>query len=240
MKKIIENLEAYVRKEHGQREYALDKFLEYLLELFDYKYYHTGWQKHVNEMNEKSPELMTAAIEWLELTSTEIEKGGWCDTLGRLYEAMYQSKGKASALGQFYTPECLCDLMAKVTYKESDIPHISDCACGSGRTLLAAYNKYREGYYTGEDLDGMSVRMCALNLMVHGARGRAVCHDTLRSPVNFDWGYEINEVRYPFPTPYYSVRRISNPEPKEEITKPIQHTEKEDHKYKPGDQMSLF
>ena len=55
--------------------------------------------------------------------------------------------------------------------------------------------------------------MCALNLMVHGARARVICHDTLANPVYYNWGYEINEVRYPFPVPFYSLRLISNVKP---------------------------
>lgn len=86
-------------------------------------------------------------------------------------------------------------------------------------TLLAAYTENKSGYYVGEDIDGISCKMCALNLMVHGARGRVICHDTIASPVYFNWGYEINEVRYPIPTPFYSLRLISNVRTDEEIVK---------------------
>ena len=47
------------------------------------------------------------------------------------------------------------------------------------------------------------------NMMMYGMRGRVVRHDTLTQPVSFDFGFEINEVRYPLPTPFYSLRRIS-------------------------------
>ena len=39
-------------------------------------------------------------------------------------------------------------------------------------------------------------------------RGRAVCHDTLLHPLIFDFGYEVNEVRYPYPSPLFSLREI--------------------------------
>ena len=46
-----------------------------------------------------------------------------------------------------------------------------------------------------------------LNFMVHGMYGRVECRDTLlmNEPTVV---YVINEVKYPFNTPYYSVRKI--------------------------------
>lgn len=148
---------------------------------------------------------------WLEIVAKKIDEGCWIDVFGNIYEEMYQSKGKSSMLGQFFTPPGLCDLMANMN--EPTDGKIGDPACGSGRTLLAAYVNNKKAYYIGEDIDGISCKMCALNLMIHGAKGRVICHDTLNSPVFFNWGYEINEVRYPFPTPFYSLRLISNVKP---------------------------
>ena len=259
MKNIIKCLEAHCSRNKIGREYALDKFLDFLITFFDIEHYRGDWKDHVKTNAMVYPELMAATLEWLKVTTAEIEKGGWYDSLGTLYEMMYQSKNKASALGQFFTPQSLCGLMADVTKQQlaSGDEKICDSACGSGRTLLAAYGKFKKGYYIGEDIDHMSVKMCALNLMIHGARGRVVCHDALSSPIHFDWGFEINEIRYPFPNMFYSVRRISNPKPEEEVKsenklhplfkpkpkphpKPQQEQKVEDHKYKPGDQMSLF
>lgn len=51
--------------------------------------------------------------------------------------------------------------------------------------------------------------------MVHGMNGRVECRDTLRmnepSVV-----YYINEVKYPFNMPYYSVRVLSQNQQKQE------------------------
>ena len=43
--------------------------------------------------------------------------------------------------------------------------------------------------------------------MLHGMYGRVECRDTLRmtEPTVV---YVVNEVKYPFYTPYYSVRKI--------------------------------
>ena len=212
MKQIIKYLEAYCSRNEIGREYALDKFLDFLVIFFDLEHYRGNWAEHIKTNALVYPELMSATLEWMDVTAKMIESEGWYDSLGHLYEMMYQSKNKASALGQFFTPDAVCDLMAKVTSKDMEKPEkICDSACGSGRTLLAAFQNHRTAYLIGEDIDSMSVRMCALNLMVHGARGQVLCHDSLSDPIHFNWGYEINEIRYPFPNMFFSVRRISNP-----------------------------
>lgn len=77
-------------------------------------------------------------------------------------------------------------------------------------------NDHTPAYYQGEDIDFSSVKMCALNMMIHGMHGRAIRHDTLMEPVSFDYVFEINEVRYPFPTPFYSLRKIRYKETEEQ------------------------
>lgn len=115
----------------------------------------------------------------------------WYDTLGEVYEAI-TSRSKSSALGQFFTPKPVCDMMAQLLYsgeKKTGL-RINDCACGSGRTLLA-YNKVMPGNYLyGEDLDHVATKMAAINLAIHGCKGQVSNMDTLR----FEWfyGYEIN------------------------------------------------
>ena len=47
--------------------------------------------------------------------------------------------------------------------------------------------------------------MCALNFMVHGMYGRVECRDTLSMDAP-SVVYVVNEVKYPFNTPYYSLR----------------------------------
>ena len=221
MKRIIQEIEESVRKHGHDRQQGLAIWLDYLIDLFDVKYIMDGtFEKHLVKKAEDDENLYNATIMWLEMVAKKIDDGGWIDVFGNIYEEMYQSKGKSSMLGQFFTPKGLCDLMANMN--EPTDGKIGDPACGSGRTLLAAYVNNKKAYYIGEDIDGISCKMCALNLMVHGAKGRVICHDTLNSPVYFNWGFEINEVRYPIPTEFYSLRRISNIKPDREEEKEIQ------------------
>lgn len=215
MKEVIGLLERHVNERQIDRHRGLEVLCDFLLDLFDYRHYLTenGWANHLVKQKETEPYLFQIALIWMNKIAEAMEKGEWKDFFGGLYEEMYQTRGKASTLGQFYTPEHLCNLLT-MCVGTGDENRINDPSCGSGRTLLAHFadSKFSpKGYYIGEDIDTISVKMCALNMMIHGMRGRAVRHDTLKSPVHFDYGYEVNEVRYPFPTTLYSVRKISHP-----------------------------
>lgn len=214
MKETIHLLERHVNERQLDRHRGLEVLCDFLIDLFDARHYLTpeGWATNLVTQHQKEPYLFQIAIIWMNKVTEAMEKGVWLDFFGGLYEEMYQTRGKASMLGQFYTPKHLCDLLSRCSGKDNDT-RINDPSCGSGRTLLAHFADSGfspSGYYVGEDIDTISVKMCALNMMIHGMRGRAVRHDTLRSPVHFDYGYEINEIRYPVPTDYYSLRKISH------------------------------
>lgn len=132
------------------------------------------------------------------------------DLFGNIYELMFQSSRKAATLGQFFTPQCVSNLCSRVVYTDIDgMTCINEPTCGSGRNLLAVFaeNKDKAQYYVAEDIDNTSVKMCAINMLLHGMRGCCICHNTL-FPSDFIFGYEINEVRYPFPCECYSIRPI--------------------------------
>lgn len=211
MKAVVKLIEEHCRKHNVDAIRGLDVTTDYLIDCFDISHFYKrgGWEEHIARKKEESEELFQVLIVWLEKVTEAIEKGGWLDFFGSVYEEMYQSKSKASAMGQFFTPPAVSDLLARCVDGSND-DLVNDCACGSGRLLLAQWAKSdnKKAYYQGEDLDFQSVKMCALNLMVHGCRGRVIRHDTLMNPVLFDYGFELNEIRYPIPTPYYSLRKI--------------------------------
>lgn len=212
MKEVVKLIEKVVTEKKIDRHQGLNAVLDFLIDIFDVRHYATanGWFERVARAEKEDNHLYQIMLIWMDKVATAMENGSWLDFFGGIYEEMYQSKGKASALGQFYTPPSLCDLLAYCSKPCEG--KINDCACGSGRTLLAGASAAgfpRSNYYIGEDLDIVSVKMCALNLMIHGCQGRVVQHDTLTNPVCFDYGFRINDIRYPIPTPYYSLTRIS-------------------------------
>lgn len=119
----------------------------------------------------------------------------WYDVLGEIYETI-SSGSKASALGQFFTPKPVCDLMASITSPiENENPKgkfkVNDCACGSSRTLLA-FNKVNPGNELyGEDFDPICTKMAAINLAIHGCKGQA-CNMNSLMPEEWYFGFEIN------------------------------------------------
>lgn len=118
----------------------------------------------------------------------------WIDPLGDYYQAL-ASNHKKSGFGQFFTPKALCDVMAMFVVDADEFGKtVNDCAAGSGRTLLAA-NKIAKGhYYYAEDLDHVCVKMCCINLAMHGMRGEVRHMNSLTQEgpfnhyvINYDW-----------------------------------------------------
>lgn len=217
---------------------ALDYLLDYLIETFEMKNlkkFEFNYQALLIDAKERNDELFSLLTDWFIDVTEEMENGkGFLDWFGSMYESLFQGKSKASALGQFYTPEHLCTVLARCTAPNGG--RYNDCACGSGRTLLAAFAETPRGkfqWYEAGDVDYISCKMCALNMMIHGMVGIVKRQNalTLDTPQII---YHINEVRYPLPTAMYSIRIEY---PKQE-NKPVE-TPKKEEKKEPV-QLSLF
>ncbi len=111
--------------------------------------------------------------------------GSWEDILGNVFEEI-NSSSQASHSGQFFTPKCICDLMAKMV---TDNPGetVADPTCGSGRNLIAhcrldANNRFNTFYY-GFDLDNRCVNMTVLNMIMFGMKGVVIHMNTLSMEV---------------------------------------------------------
>ena len=218
-------------KEDGRPyEMALNDFCDYLLDLFSVEAFlgdsrsYLKWQQ---QRLQAKPKLATLAMVWLNDVSQAMDRGQWLDVFGMLYEDMYLTAGKASKTGQFFTPQSVSNLMSSIigsgkneaTSAKIEGTTVNDCAAGSGRLLLAHFIEaskldHSAGLpfqYIAQDSDPLVCKMCALNMMVHGMNGRVICQDTLAMSTP-SVEYFVNEVRYPFCTPYYSVRiRSGNP-----------------------------
>ena len=70
--------------------------------------------------------------------------------------------------------------------------NISDCACGSGRNLLAFHVKHLGNYMVGEDVDRTCAMMTVCNFIIHGVEGEVIWHNTLQ-PYTFYGGWKTNE-----------------------------------------------
>lgn len=145
----------------------------------------------------------------------KVAKNGHCDPFGGVYEAFFQSKFKASETGQFFTPESVCDLMAKGA-GDAGGGSVSDCACGSGRTLIAhakqAYQnedtRLKAYVYHGGDTDETSVMMCALNFAINGMVGMVERRNALT--MEFFGGYIVNDIKVPFYNDMIRIKRYDD------------------------------
>lgn len=219
-------------KEDGRPyEMALNDFCDYLLDFFSVEVFKNDVKGLLNWQQERlqaKPHFGFLALAWMDDVSKAMERGKWLDVFGILYEEMYLTAGKASRTGQFFTPPAVSDLMSELVgtkKKEAssvkkDGLKVNDCAAGSGRLLLSHFIEFskldhsagRSYGYIAHDSDPLACKMCALNMMIHGMNGRVICQDTLTlSTPTVE--YIVNEVRYPFITPYYSVRvKSGNPQ----------------------------
>lgn len=76
--------------------------------------------------------------------------------------------------GQYFTPQPICDMMTQMTFHETELkPNqtVNDCACGSGRMLLAAAKLSKELRFYGSDIDLTCVKMATVNLAINNLRG---------------------------------------------------------------------
>lgn len=107
------------------------------------------------------------------------------DVKGEIYEGLLQKNAEdiKSGAGQYFTPRQLIKAMVAVMKPEPEMT-ICDPACGTGGFLLAAY-EYIKGYpldkdqkkvlkydtFTGTDIVDSVVRLCVMNLYLHGIGG---------------------------------------------------------------------
>ena len=125
--------------------------------------------------------------------------------------------------GQFFTPESLCDMMARILYPAGFGEKVADCCCGSGRMLLAAARVSRNSLFFGADIDRTCAMMCLINLCLNGLMGEVCWMDTLMNRFYGGWRIELHlEKAVPYireitKDESYIVLRL--PEKKEEIAK---------------------
>lgn len=102
---------------------------------------------------------------------------GFYDALGDLFMDCV-SFGRN---GQFFTPQPICDMMATMLYGDDlkDGRSVSDCACGSGRMLLAMAKMNRRLKFYGADNDNICAKMAALNMLVNSMKGEIAWMNTL-------------------------------------------------------------
>jgi hypothetical protein len=101
--------------------------------------------------------------------------------------------------GQFFTPEPVCEMMARILNPAGFGERVADCCCGSGRMLLAVAKIKRDCLFFGADIDRTCAMMCVVNLCLNGLLGGVCCMDTLMNRFYAGWWVELHPVhRVPY------------------------------------------
>jgi type I restriction-modification system DNA methylase subunit len=168
--------------------------------------------------NEAAQALVTLMRIFFSVLHTELATRKWVDLFGDYFMEYGANK---KDLGQCFTPDSVCEVLARLSLSINEgtdfdtmrhfVPGfgrnvvVNDCACGSGRLLLAAGSTYRhitkrnDIYLTASDIDDRCCKQSAINLLVHGFYGEVACMDTLMGESSFSHGWIVNQGLYPIP-----------------------------------------
>ena len=211
IKDIDKLLSGYAYKRGADFAQLFDQWLDWTIRWFDPAYIRSKECDFIvitDEMMKDNETFFECFKLIAEDTAHNIEQKGWYDAFGSLYEEKVKSGYKSSSMGQFFTPEGLCDGLAQITLGEKHGSFVYDPACGSGRLPLAIWghiDKDKFHYFVLGDLDPLSCKMSALNMMLHGMFGIVERRNALT--LEFFGGYVVNEMCYPFPIGVPSIRR---------------------------------
>jgi type I restriction enzyme M protein len=130
------------------------------------------------------------------LISDETWVGLDIDVKGEIYEGLLQKNAEdiKSGAGQYFTPRPLIKAMVVVTRPEPG-QTICDPACGTGGFFLAAHDYMTHNFnldkdqkkflkydtFRGKDIVDNVVRLCVMNLYLHGIESTIDCGDSLIS-----------------------------------------------------------
>ena len=135
---------------------------------------------------------------------------GFKDPFGDFFQEHFRDEYK----GQFFTPECVSDLITKIIYR-GDGRDVYDPCCGSGRLFLAhAQNCNREEhYYIGYDISYLCCQMALINLCLNSMRGEIIWGNSLTFETWCRWLVVVDDVlKIPF---IYQVEKDKNNTPED-------------------------
>lgn len=186
LRKALDRLASLLHKDEMQ---AFDEFLEYGIA----QHSHTIHKDLTNASKELKGAYFDAYSEWIKLQYRKIhtEHKDWFDAFGMYFE-IHSSRWRRQKKGQFFTPEPICEFMARCNITENmERQRVNDPACGSGRFLLASHACNPRNFHYGQDIDRTCCLMSALNMMIHGIQGEVVHGDSLNADSYFS-GWAIN------------------------------------------------
>lgn len=196
----FENILEYLGRKHGLSTVFSD-FLTLVICAFSLGRYEQEYLETINRYEKPEAYDISEALAALVIEMTG-DGSGKVDVLGEFFEK-HLSFGKN---GQFFTPMNICDMMAQMINPVGFGKRICDCACGSGRNLMAAAKVNPYGLFYGADVDPNCAKMTVINMHLNHMYGEVAWMDTISQ--EYYAGWEI----YPHPKGVPCIRKISEKE----------------------------
>ncbi|WP_086981766.1 type I restriction-modification system subunit M [Vibrio aphrogenes] len=127
------------------------------------------------------------------------------DILGDAYEyliGMFAS-GAGKKAGEFYTPQMVSKLLAKLVTTNNTVKSVYDPTCGSGSLLLrvAKESNNQDIKYVGQERNPSTYNLARMNMIMHGVHYKRFDienDDTLETPLHFDQRFDAVVANPPF------------------------------------------
>lgn len=134
------------------------------------------------------------------LESTEI------DILGDAYEYLIGefASGAGKKAGEFYTPQQVSKILAKIVSQSSNVKSVYDPTCGSGSLLLRVakeVNNKDNLTFSGQEQNPSTFNLARMNMLMHGVRYDKFDiknDDTLEQPMHLDKRFDAVVANPPF------------------------------------------
>ena len=171
----------------SQRGYTtrnvFEDFLDILIYTFSCQKYEDKFAKLIEKYSKEEKDKFAEIFAWL---VPYLENNQFSDPLGDFYQYTISN----GAMGQFFTPTHICEMMAElVGTDQSQV--IIDPTCGSGRLVLAGLKVARKNNHQpfcfGADLDKTCVKMATVNLIFYGVDGEVACMDSITNKFFFSY-----------------------------------------------------
>lgn len=182
MKESFTTIMDSMARRHGIHNLFSD-FLTLLICAFSHGAKEEEYLKTINKYEKPDAYKFSDALGALVIEMTGTDGEGMIDVLGKYFEENL-SFGKN---GQFFTPQPICDMMARMMNPVQPTERIADPACGSGRMLMAMAKVNRFAKFYGADNDVNCAKMAVINLCLNGMYGEVAWMNSITNDFYAAW-----------------------------------------------------
>ena len=182
MKQSFTTIMDSLARRHGIHNLFSD-FLTLLICAFSHGAKEEEYLRTIRKYEKPDAYKFSEALGALVIEMTGPHGDGMVDVLGKYFEENL-SYGKN---GQFFTPQNICDMMARMNNPVNPTDRIADPACGSGRMLMAMAKVNRFARFYGADVDSNCAKMAVINLCLNSMYGEVAWMNTLTNQYFGGW-----------------------------------------------------